>query len=74
MTCPACAAAETDPRRDEFAAGCLSCAARAMVCVGHCTEPAMRTVFGARVEEGRAMVERWRVALRRHQAGQAARP
>ncbi len=73
MSCEACSAAQLDPRRDEWAAGCLSCAARALACIG--TLPtdtaAMRRMFGTeRLAEGREHFNRWAGVLRRARASQ----
>ena len=51
MSCPACTAAQRDPRRDEFGVGCISCDARALALVAvSASRETLGKVFGERVE------------------------
>lgn len=71
MHCRACARAEHDPTRDDFARGCMSCEARALASLGahveslerRCVTPQYRAtleaLFGERWEEGHRLVRHW---------------
>ncbi len=63
MTCPACTAAERNPRADEFANGCLSCQARAMAVTRadllEDYQGAAQRLFGDKFKEGHALVKQW---------------
>lgn len=71
--CPACTAAERNPRADEFANGCLSCQARAMaVTRADLLEDyrhAAERLFGDKVKEGHALVKRWLGLVKQRRAG-----
>ena len=71
MTCDACISAATNPRVDEFTAGCMSCMARALAATGAHEESAMEkkmtaayldalnTLFGTGWENGHERVKDW---------------
>lgn len=71
MQCRACSDAEHDPTMDVFRRGCMSCEARALASLGahvesferRCITPqyraALEALFGARWQEGHALVKRW---------------
>lgn len=65
MNCAACTDAQSDPTRDEFANGCLSCQARALAVtrvdqLGRTQAlAAIAQVFGEQAQEGESMVREW---------------
>lgn len=63
MTCPSCTAAMRNPQADTFAAGCMSCEARALaVTRADLIEDyrgAVERVFGERAKEGHKLVKEW---------------
>jgi hypothetical protein len=72
IDCPQCAAAQREPKRDEFAVGCISCDARALAVTRADLLPEYRTaaerVFGERLREGHQLVRSWLSTLRQCEA------
>ncbi len=70
--CPACLAAEQHPTRDEFAAGCIGCKARAMaVTRADLLEDyrgAVQRLFGDQAKQGHELVKQWLGRMRQARA------
>ena len=70
--CPACTAAEQHPTREEFAAGCISCAARALaVTRADLLEDyrgAVQRLFGDQAKAGHELVKRWLARVKQARA------